>query len=304
MRAGWVRERSCERASLRSGPDGSRSAWKRRCGARRRGSPVIGWSGGAGLRRVVCALSFGAGPARSVRVRWCGASAWSERPLVTVWESGFAASSSRRRRACGRIFGLHGAPGDLSVPEIRPVRPTGSDLSGGAPAPPGVSIHPGHAGTIRHTHHGPGRVCRLMTVMPGRVDTPDRRWRAGAHPPARPETGTGSDPGQTPVGAPVTPPAAAAPAETARGLPYGREECTATPLPHPLTSGRSDHTKPATSETRTERAGPPGTPGRGPPAAGNDNRPPATTSTTPPRRPSPAQPPGDRRPSAGSASAA
>jgi len=155
---------------------------------------------------------------------------------------------------------------------------------------PGVSTHPGHAGTKRHTHHGPGRVCRLMTAIPGRVYTPDRRWRAAAHPPARPKP----ERGQTPAGAPDTPPAAAAPAETARALPHGREERTAKTAPTPPDQRpfRPQHTppppKPARSEPgRHHRTGP------GPPAAGH------ATANRPDRRPG-----AHTHPQAGAASAA
>jgi hypothetical protein len=75
----------------------------------------------------------------------------------------------------------------------RAVGPAGSLLAGAVPARAGqaptgrartrhrragVSIRDGDAGTSRHTHRGSGRVCRLMTVMPGRVDTPGWSGRA------------------------------------------------------------------------------------------------------------------------------
>jgi hypothetical protein len=82
-----------------------------------------------------------------------------------------------------------------------------------------VSTHHGHPGTRRHTHPGAGRVCRLMTAMPGRVDTPDRH---GAPPlahgrPGRPEAARASRAGRT--GAP--PP----------GRPHGRHRAHREPAP-------------------------------------------------------------------------
>jgi hypothetical protein len=181
----------------------------------------------------------------------------------------------------------------------------------------GVSTHHGHPGTRRHTHPGPGGVCRLMTVMPGRVDTPVRRWRAAARPPARPGQGARRLPaigvcrrGLTPIRElepecraavavgpevdaearkGVRPRVAAGPAPAGRAPRESRGgERGANPLPHRLTSGRSDHTRLATTGPRAERARPPETPRRRPPAAGPDHddhprprRPPPTTTTTP-----------------------
>jgi len=159
--------------------------------------------------------------------------------------------------------------------------PTGPVRAGTRQRHAGVSTHHGHPGTRRHTHPVLGRVCRLMTAIPGQVDTPDRKWRAGAHPagPAAPSRAptpgrppgrrgqrAGSDPGRP------------------RAKSAGQSERAPNPLPHRLTSSRSDHTRPATTEPRAERARPPTPPGHGPPAAGNDNRPRPPAQTQPPPR--------------------
>jgi len=115
-------------------------------------------------------------------------------------------------------------------------------------ARPGVSTHPGHAGTRRHTRPGAGRVCRLMTVMPGRVDTPDRRGEPPlVHGRPRRLNRRTAGPRAPRTGRTGAPPP---------GRPPGRHGAHREPLPRPPDQRpfRPRHTPPP--PTRAERAGP------------------------------------------------